>query len=154
MLGGSGNDQLYGQKGYNILDGRSGDDFIHSGRHSSTLMGGTGEDTLVADLSKGARHVLNGGEDADHFEFTGMTSSRLSITRIEDFELGTDTFEIGGVDHMALMADYLADTEAADITIVDRDFGAVIRLDTTDSIRFEGISMDELLDHYDDVLLA
>lgn len=154
VIGGGGNDRIFGQKGYNTLDGGFGDDTIHSGRHSSTLMGGDGQDTLVADLSKGARHVLNGGADEDHFEFTGMTDSRMSITRVEDFELGTDTFEIGGVDDVAFMAAYLADPEGSDVVIVDRDFGAVIRLASNDNIRLEGVSMDELLDHYDDVLIG
>lgn len=153
VLGGSGDDFIYGQKGYNTLDGGIGNDYIDSGRHSSTVMGGSGEDTLVADLSKGARHVLNGGEDSDHFVFEGMVTNRQSITRVEDFELGIDSFEIDGLNHIDLMADYLLDPAGSDITIVERDFGTVIRLDTNDSIRLEGITMDKLFAHYEDFIL-
>lgn len=154
VLGGSGDDRIYGQKGYNTLDGGTGDDYIDSGRHSSTLMGGAGEDTLVADLSKGARHILNGGDDADHFVFKGMVTKRQSITRVEDFELGVDSFEIAGVNHVDLMAEYLLDPSASGLTIVERDFGTVLRLDTNDSIRFENITMDNLLEHYDDFIVT
>ena len=154
ILGGSGDDRIFGQKGYNTLDGGTGNDFIDTGRHSSTVTGGTGDDTISVDLSKGARHVLNGGDGADHFDFGGMVSSRTSITRVEDFELGVDSFEIDGVSDVDIMAMFLLDPENADFNIVEREYGTIIKLDSSDNIRLEGLTMEEVLDHYDDLIIV
>lgn len=154
VLGGSGNDMIYGQKGYNTLDGGIGDDFINTGRHNSTAIGGEGNDTIVADISKGARHILNGGDGADSFEFVGANAKRSSITRIEDFELGIDSFTFGSSSDLDIFADYLADPANAGVTFVDGDEGAELAFASRDMILFEGLSVSEVSAHYDAFLMV
>jgi Ca2+-binding RTX toxin-like protein len=68
VIGGSGHDQLKGDRGANFLDGGSGNDFLN-GRGTATgerdvLSGGAGEDILF--LRSGSA-TLDGGSGADRF---------------------------------------------------------------------------------------
>ena len=62
LLGGGGNDRLYGKNSADRLDGRGGEDTLFGGTGNDTLIGGGGRDRLLAgsgnDLTYG-----NGGAD-------------------------------------------------------------------------------------------
>ncbi len=60
--GGSGNDLLLGGNGSDFLDGGSGDDLLLGGNGSDTLSGGTGDDLLLGGNSNDS---LNGGAGDD-----------------------------------------------------------------------------------------
>jgi len=46
---------------------------------------------LIAKLTNGGDHVLNGGAGIDHFDLKYAASNKQSSTVIEDFEVGTDS---------------------------------------------------------------
>lgn len=150
--GGNGHDIIFGVKGQNLLRGQNGNDTIDTGVHSSRVQGGRGEDTIYIDLSKGARHTVAGNDDADMFIFTKIDEKRSSITTVEDFEIGVDGFEIDGVDHIMFMATYLSGASSASIR--DGENGAEIILSSRDLIRLDGVTVEDLTDHYDTFILA
>jgi Ca2+-binding RTX toxin-like protein len=49
-LGGSGNDQIWGKAGWDILDGGAGKDFIRAGNGRDIITGGAGADELHGDF--------------------------------------------------------------------------------------------------------
>lgn len=145
VLGGSGDDTIYGVKGYNLLDGGTGNDTIDTGVHTSTVLGGEGDDLIKANLIKGGDHTLTGGEGADTFEFNFQSAKKASNLTITDFELGVDTFSVAGV---------LADDYAIDLsTVTEVNGNAVLSLGSKDSITFEGVTADELITYYDDMMV-
>lgn len=93
---GNGNDTVEGMSGRNLILGGAGDDLLKSGVHRSTLEGGTGQDHLIADLRKGAAHVLTGGSGADLFAFTGQRGSQAARVTLTDFNPDEDRLVIGG----------------------------------------------------------
>ena len=55
VVGGAGNDEIWGDNNANILDGGSGDDTIYAGVGNDTVHGGQGNDTLsFADITDGS----------------------------------------------------------------------------------------------------
>ncbi|WP_052121366.1 calcium-binding protein [Inquilinus limosus] len=68
--GGSGDDVIYGNKDFTLLDGGNGNDVIHGyGKDSfvsSSLQGGGGDDQLTGGLGSDS---LTGGDGADRFRF-------------------------------------------------------------------------------------
>ena len=59
--GGSGNDTIVGNSAENVLNGRGGNDVIHSlsnGSNDNTIFGGTGHDTIYVAGGTGADTVL------------------------------------------------------------------------------------------------
>jgi Ca2+-binding RTX toxin-like protein len=50
LIGGSGNDRLYGQGGADVLDSGEGDDWLIGGLGNDTLSGGAGNDVLLGDV--------------------------------------------------------------------------------------------------------
>ena len=50
LLGGSGNDQIWGKAGWDILDGGAGKDFIRAGNGRDIITGGAGADELHGDF--------------------------------------------------------------------------------------------------------
>jgi Ca2+-binding RTX toxin-like protein len=71
---GSGNDQLYGGNGDDRLDGGADNDTLYGERGSDTLIGGTGDDTL------------SGGQGRDIFVFDNRADTGLDL--ITDFNGG------------------------------------------------------------------
>jgi Ca2+-binding RTX toxin-like protein len=49
LLGGSGNDRLFGEEGRDRLDGGSGDDLLDGGPDADRMIGGSGDDLLIVD---------------------------------------------------------------------------------------------------------
>ena len=145
VYGGDGDDVIHGNKGNNILFGNFGNDTITSGDQASTLWGGEGDDVLIARLSKGANHVLIGGDGADSFDFLYAGSGRTARVEITDFELLVDQVVIdgvGGVDY------YNANLPA----FVDGAEGAVVTLITGEQILFRNLTVADFAAAYGDVI--
>jgi len=109
VLGGAGNDVLWGSNGDDILDGGSGID---------SLFGGTGNDQLT------------GGEGADAFQFTSTAGADV----ISDFEVGSDSLELfysssdlHAVEHLRLINGLLTwNVHADDDTTVRIDLSSTV----------------------------
>lgn len=86
LLGGDGNDSLFGESGNDILDGGDGIDFLFGGAGDDVLIGGAGFD------------VLNGGAGADTFTFNSLddipTGGRDVIS---DFDPNSDKIFLDGI---------------------------------------------------------
>jgi hypothetical protein len=89
LLGGSGNDSLYGDDGADSLSGGAGDDRMFGGDGSDTLQGGVGNDSLFGgagkDLLEGGAgdDSLTGGAGADTFVLNGAGGADL----VTDFDM-------------------------------------------------------------------
>ncbi|MEB3357346.1 MAG: calcium-binding protein [Synechococcales bacterium] len=99
LNGGSGDDQLYGESGWDILNGAAGKDTLDGGNHADILWGGAGDDTLnggagLDSLVGGAGDdTLTGGNGGDRFIFetgTVFAAATLGIDTITDFVKGVD----------------------------------------------------------------
>ena len=118
LIGGSGNDFLYGQEGDDNLQGGSGNDYLSGWIGVDTLSGGTGNDTLIGgtgnDILNGeigddsleggdGNDTMSGGDGADAMLGQGG-SDRLeggAGNDILDGGAGNDTL-IGGLDNDSL----------------------------------------------------
>lgn len=111
VQGGAGNDSLGGGMGRDLLEGEDGNDVIGAGEGDDTLYGGQGHDKLNAadgndqlfggvgnDTLNGGHgnDTMLGGDGADVFMFNNYVSSGTDI--ILDFELGTDSLRLIGLD--------------------------------------------------------
>lgn len=91
LVGGDGNDKLYGYAGNDTLDGGAGNDVLYGGEGSDTLYGGDGNDQL------------SGGEGADRME-GGAGNDTYYVDNRGDivFEEGSD-FAAGGKDTVVFL---------------------------------------------------
>lgn len=115
MDGGAGNDTLRGGLGDDTIDGGTGNDIISGGADDDTLTGGAGEDTFV--------FGADSGND-----------------RITDFEAGTDTLDITGLD-----------TTAADLVTgvsSDADGNAVVTFSSGNTVTLVGVSAASVNDSF------
>ena len=104
LLGGNGNDRLFGGGGLNLLDGGSGRDWLLGGRRDDILIGGEGKDKLFGFRG---HDVLIGGLLVDDVNrvFAEWRAGTLAIDEliVEDDEerdflwggRGSDTFFAG-----------------------------------------------------------
>jgi large repetitive protein len=87
IFGDAGNDTIYGGPGSDSIWGGAGDDYLVGGgpddNSRDLLIGGTGNDTLVATSGLGARDTLIGGPGADRIIGDGDSSVSYEIT--DDF---------------------------------------------------------------------
>ena len=126
-LGQGGNDTLLGGNGRDALRGGSGNDFLNGGRGRDNLRGGSGDDTL------------NGG--GGHDNFSGEAGADIFIAgngrdRILDFEIGTDTLDIGPAKFASIDDVFAAAT--------DTDDGVLIQINAKNSVLLLGLSTDDL----------
>jgi Ca2+-binding RTX toxin-like protein len=91
LIGGAGDDDLYGDGGNDSLDGGLGDDTLDGGFGSDTLVGGAGDDFLFAFKGK---DVLTGGAGSDLFGFSLRDDVGQSSFTFADFKPTED--DLGG----------------------------------------------------------
>lgn len=114
VFGSSGDDLLYGNAGDRRLYGRDGNDTFYVGS-GDRYLGGAGNDVFLATEEGG--NILSGGEGADGFIFSGVSTEANTIT---DFEPGVDTLtftEIAPEDTIAT-GDTIFSTDGNAIAIV------------------------------------
>ncbi|MCB9974408.1 MAG: type I secretion C-terminal target domain-containing protein [Rhodospirillales bacterium] len=91
IIGGDGDDRLYGKDGNDYLFGGSGGDYLRGDKGNDLLHGGAGNDNLRGyegnDLlfAGAGKDRLEGHEGADHFIFYGQESVDGNMNRIVDF---------------------------------------------------------------------
>jgi Peptidase M10 serralysin C terminal/RTX calcium-binding nonapeptide repeat (4 copies) len=98
VIGGAGNDLVFGSAVGNSLEGGDGDDTLFSLGGNDTLDGGVGNDQLVGGAGK---DQLTGGTGPDLFLFGALYDSGITAgTRdlIADFEQGSDFIDLELID--------------------------------------------------------
>lgn len=90
LLGGDGNDHIFGQGGDDSLVAGAGDDSVEGGDGSDTIVGGTGIDTLdggnnsdLFTFDGPGDHVIVGGEDADGSDIDVIDLSGINARVIQ-----------------------------------------------------------------------
>ena len=156
VIGGRGNETIYGNRFANVLDGGAGDDILFSGRNyageeSNRLIGGLGNDILVEQIRwngtaaefKGS--ILEGGAGNDIYVIpsrgapaTVGPDDYLTPTRIiETLPNGRDA---GGQDTIRFMSDgHAIDTFSFTQT------GTLVRVELGDSHDFENLQRGDTL---------
>lgn len=126
IAGLEGDDRLYGHGGDDTLYGDEGNDMLAGGAGDDLLDGGTGDDTLW------------GAGGADGIVFRDGYGHDV----IMDFDIGADVVHLtsGGVETWADVQARLG---------ADSDGTAILMLDDGSTLRFEGLSPDQLTeDHF------
>src|SRR5438094_3166333 len=101
MVGGAGNDTLYGVGGNDQLFGNSGNDTLVGGTGNDTLNGGAGNDTYRFDLGDGQDHLQTGFLD-DTLRFgstiapSAISYRRLGNDLVFSHTNGTDKITVDG----------------------------------------------------------
>ncbi len=139
LYGGSGDDAVYGDRGNNFIFGEDGNDTLDSGRHSSTIEGGEGNDYIIASMHKGGDHILSGGEGFDTVELRYHEASKISNIVIQDFSPDQDTLKLG--DELLDLSNLPDGATLAN----NGDDHAVLTLATGDTVEFEHITTNALL---------
>ena len=93
ILGGEGDDTIFGQGGNDSLDGGEGDDQIEGGDGQDTITSGGGNDRAeggqgsdLFNFTSGGDHTIVGGEDADGTDvdvlnLSGLDRSQYTLTK-------------------------------------------------------------------------
>ncbi|EAP79869.1 Hint domain-containing protein [Sulfitobacter sp. NAS-14.1] len=93
ILGGEGDDTIFGQGGNDSLDGGEGDDQIEGGDGQDTITSGGGNDRAeggqgsdLFNFTSGGNHTIVGGEDADGTDvdvlnLSGLDRSHYTLTK-------------------------------------------------------------------------
>ena len=93
ILGGEGDDTIFGQGGNDSLDGGEGDDQIEGGDGQDTITAGGGNDRAeggqgsdLFNFTSGGNHTIVGGEDADGTDvdvlnLSGLDRSHYTLTK-------------------------------------------------------------------------
>ena len=93
ILGGEGDDTIFGQGGKDSLDGGEGDDQIEGGDGQDTITSGGGSDRAeggqgsdLFNFTSGGNHTIVGGEDADGTDvdvlnLSGLDRSQYTLTK-------------------------------------------------------------------------
>ena len=148
MIGGLGDDRLYGSLGADDLSGGEGNDFLNGGADDDTLDGGEGNDFLngytgndTIDGGTGDDRIfggtgndtITGGDGIDSFAFT----DGWGVDTITDFANdGLEKIDLRTVDGVHGIAD---------LTVSDTAGGALIEHDGN-SILLEGLAAIDLDD--------
>jgi Ca2+-binding RTX toxin-like protein len=106
VVGGKGNDEiygnalrneLYGREGDDDIFGQSGDDLIFAGSGSDFVDGGSGDDDIYGETGK---DFLKGGTGFDYFYFRTRSEAGNGSQRdvIQDFQSGVDKVDLSDID--------------------------------------------------------
>ncbi len=161
-IGGSGNDQIFGNAADNILNGGGGDDWLYASTGSDQLLGGDGADraffdydvtsyTITIDSAISASIVYTGGgasyvvSDIESFDFNGVV---YTFSELEQFDTSMGSifiyFDFEGQRHQYTAAANGSITYSADdmgfsgttgdvYTVTRDDNGTVINIDSANA---------------------
>ncbi|MBO6561610.1 MAG: matrixin family metalloprotease [Nisaea sp.] len=77
LLGGDGNDSIFGNYGQDLISGGNGNDTIFGGQNEDTIDGGAGDDLILGNREN---DVLTGGTGADTFFFATDAQGNDTVT--------------------------------------------------------------------------
>lgn len=124
VLGGDGNDVIYGNYGSDVLSGGAGNDKLFGGQDSDTLSGGSGNDTLYGNRGD---DTLIGGSGSDVFV---IQTNTISTVTISDFNVAEDYLQ----------------ANASRLSITDTSSGALVNFSNGSTVTLSGVSSASLLD--------
>ncbi|HWA92601.1 MAG TPA: calcium-binding protein [Rhizomicrobium sp.] len=121
IIGGAGNDTIYGGMLPSTIYGGAGDDTIVGSLIANTIDGGSGNDTIRGSINN---DTITGGAGADHFIYgsAGESSGDLFDT-IADFEASADKFGLGNM--ATTVTGIYAASGSADTFDIDDDLAAL-----------------------------
>lgn len=95
-IGGSGNDQLWGNQAINVLAGGDGDDKISGGYGADKLWGGRGNNTFIYQhvkdsLTTAADTIHDFKSDKDKIDLSSLIHGNKNIALVDNFSLGGQT---------------------------------------------------------------
>ena len=110
LFGGNGNDTIQGGGGNDLLSGGNGDDTLVGGPGSDEMLGGRGDDVLVWNPGDGSDRLdggqgfdtmlFNGSAGAENFNFSAAAGGGALFTR----DLGNVTMNLTSVEKITLNA--------------------------------------------------
>lgn len=148
LIGGIGQDSLWGGSDADTIDGNDGNDFIRGGQAADTLNGNVGYDTFqiqqVSDIS-GLAEKIDGGNDVDRLDFQTLNAfgavdlTKASIFNVEHLSVISNDvtltsallgrFEIisgtGNIERLFISTNSTANLTNAQITNIDEIRGSV-----------------------------
>jgi VCBS repeat-containing protein len=144
LIGGSGDEILYGTPGRETIDGGDGKDIIIGGTGDDVLTGGNGDDTFIYVAGDG-NDEIRGGAGTDTLEITGSAGD--NVFRVENLD-NNDKLEV------TVDGGHLSVTGVEEITIVGGGGNDTLivggNLDgtglATSTIRFDGGAGDDTID--------
>jgi Ca2+-binding RTX toxin-like protein len=98
LIGNENDNSLTGRGGDDLIRGKDGDDLLQGTAGNDTLSGGDGDDTLIGGTGS---DTLRGRAGADQFVFNDIGDSKAGDGErdvVSDFEAGTDTLDLAGMD--------------------------------------------------------
>lgn len=122
LIGGGGDDDIFGLKGSDVILAGAGDDLVRAGRGNDTVVGGEGNDKLFGGFGRdvfvdgAGNDYMNGGWGADVFDFTHIEGHN----------------KIGGFrwnDTLVFSEDQFATAEDAADAAVRKGWGTLIETD-------------------------
>ena len=84
IIGGEGNDTIYGNNGYNTLEGNEGNDVIYGGDHYDIIAGGTGNNKLYGGKGNNT-YIYAGGNDTIYLD-NDLPTNTSFMGREDDFD--------------------------------------------------------------------
>ena len=144
LIGGSGDEILYGTPGRETIDGGDGKDIIIGGTGDDVLTGGNGDDTFIYVAGDG-NDEIRGGAGTDTLAITGSAGD--NVFRVENLD-NNDKLEV------TVDGGHLSVTGVEEITIVGGGGNDTLivggNLDgtglATSTIRFDGGAGDDTID--------
>ena len=137
LKGKSGNDTIYGGEGSDYIKGNSNDDSIMGGSESDTIYGGKGNDTINGGIGD---DILEGNSGKDIFIFA-ITDGNDTIT---DFSKKND--------QLIFSDNIFSNSEDALNSVIYNDSGAIITIDSSNSISLTGLNNGDLTEENFDVI--
>lgn len=141
LFGGADNDALFGQIGDDFLFSEEGDDRVFGGSGNDIANGGDGNDTIFGNsgfdeiIGGKGNDILWGNYNADTFVFRDGDGQDV----IKDFDANNlfELIDLNGVSSVSTYADISS-------RLVDTETGALLYLNFSDQILFEGVWVSDL----------
>ncbi|GIC06485.1 RTX toxin [Vibrio cholerae] len=166
LIGGTGNDILFGQGGHDRLDGGVGKDTLYGGSGNDTLIGGNDNDILIGGLGNDTliggndndiligglgNDILTGGSGEDLFKWVQGDLDR-STDRITDFTIHQDKIDLSDLfSDPTNTLDELLKSETIKVT---ENSEIVINKGPTEqvTIQLDGVTAGDLLSNLENII--
>jgi Ca2+-binding RTX toxin-like protein len=126
LRGLAGNDRLLGRQGQDTLLGGAGNDLLNGGHGNDRIGAGAGDDVVV--VRQGRDRIATGNGD----DVIAIGGDGFAI--VTDFQMGQDSLRLLGS---------ASQTEFADLTLLERNNGLLVRNDSSNIAYLAGLDTSE-----------